>query len=230
MKRFTVIVLLTALLVSSLGAAVGLSTVRKASSLLQALRPQTTIEMDGKKLILSKRSIPKLKRIFEEHDFSQLAYTERLELYTKAKVSLGQGVWRNVVFGFGEGSKYQGDVGGHLIGMIVDWSSLTAIGVGASLYIIDFFIMGMFAGDFKPNDPNNELNQIAIYTMAIGGGLLLANRIAQVIMPLIYGPRYNKQLGQGLGIAKDESDAFAVSVGILPTVEGSVRLAANIRF
>lgn len=230
MKRFTIVVLLTVLLVSSLGAAIGLSTVRKASSLLQALRPQTKVELDGKTLVLSKRSVPTLKRIFSEHDFSQLAYAERLELYSKAKVSLGQGVWRNVVFGFGAGSKYQGDVGGHLIGTIGDWVTLTAIGVGASLYIIDFFIMGMFAGDFKPNDPNNELNQIAIYTMSIGGGLLLANRIAQVIMPLIYGPRYNKQLALGLGISKDESDAFAVSVGILPTMEGAIRLAANIKF
>lgn len=231
MKRFTIIVLLITLLLSSLGAATGLSTIMKAGSLIEALKPQVVVELDGKKLTLSQRPVSTLKRIFKEHDFSQLAYAERLELYTKAKVSLGKGVWRNMLIGFGSGSKSQGDLGGHIFGEIVDWASLSAVGVGVSLFIIDLFMMGIFTGgNYIPNNPDDELNQIAIYSMAIGGGAFLVGRIIQGILPLIYGSRYNKQLGKGLGIAKDHSDAFTVNVGVLPSLEGKIHLAANISF
>lgn len=231
MKRFLMCCLVLVFLLVSLGAQSLL--VSLVGTGLDALNTQDGIlvEIDGEHVYLGGSTLGSLKRTLRNHDFQQLSFNYRLELYEQAKVGIAWPAFKNVLVGFGSGSKLQGDLGGQLFGLIADWTAATTIGVGLGTYLIDlFFIQMVNAGSSSFDDP---LKDFAVGTMAVGAIFLVAERLIQAVLPIPYGARYNKALRTGLGVTKDGGDALAVTVSVIPVIrvtELGMQIAATIHY
>lgn len=231
MKRFLMCSLVLLCLLVSLSAESLL--VSLVGTGLDAMNTQdgVPVEIDGERVYLGGSTLGSLKRTLRNHDFQQLSFNYRLELYEQAKVGITWPAFKNLLVGFGSGSKLQGDLGGQLFGQIADWTAATTIGVGLGTYLIDLFFIQMFnAGSSSFDDP---LKDFAVGTMAVGAIFLVAERLIQAVLPIPYGARYNKALRTGLGVTKDGGDALAVTVSVIPVIrvtELGMQIAATIHY
>ncbi len=230
MKKRLSLCLVLVLLSSSLLSANAIIGIIGAGIDVLTTRAYTTMEIDGEKVTIGGSSIRGLKKSIEKHDFAQVDYPQRLALYENAKMSVGWPITKNLLLGFGSGSKIQGDMGGKLVGEILDWTTLTSVGVGASLYLIELFLLAPWAGSTGYVPGSSELGDIAngfLIGGAIGFGV---SRVVQAILPAIYGARHTKALREGLGINKDKSDAFSLNIGAVPVIsqQGTISLGMNV--
>jgi len=112
------------------------------------------VEIDGERVYLGGSTLGALKKTFKNHDFSQLTFEQRSALYEQAQVSIAWPAFKNLLAGFGSGSKLQGDLGGQLFGQIADWTAATTIGIGMGTFLIDLFFIQVFsAGSSSFDDP-----------------------------------------------------------------------------
>ncbi|MFA5468759.1 MAG: P13 family porin, partial [Sphaerochaetaceae bacterium] len=154
-------------------------------------------------------------------------------IYEETHLKISSPLWRNLLIGFGAGSKSQGDLAGEITGQILDWSSLSLVGVGAGLFLIEFIMLGMFGQSVDFQNPD-ELTNLSLYMMGGGAALFVLGRIIQAILPAIYGSRFNKTLREGLNLTKDMSDKVALGVSLDPAIsldkepQLGVRLVANL--
>jgi len=188
------------------------------------------VEIDGERVYLGGSTLGALKKTFKNHDFSQLTFEQRSALYEQAQVSIAWPAFKNLLAGFGSGSKLQGDLGGQLFGQIADWTAATTIGIGMGTFLIDlFFIQVLSAGSSSFEDP---LQDFAVGAMTVGAIFLaVAERVIQAILPIPYGARYNKTLRNGLKVTKDGGDALGLSLAVGPVIrvtELGMQVAATI--
>ena len=178
---------------------------------------KTITMVDGQELKLQAISIASLKRHLSKYEFSTLTYSDRMNLYDQTSISMLWPMGKNLLAGFGSGSKLQGDIQGQLFGQIADWASLTTVGVGLGLYLIDLFFIKMFT-QINNTSPSggDPLEDLAVATMFFGGGAFIASRLIQALIPLSYGARYNKTLRKNFLLNKDLSDAQPLQVSLLP--------------
>ncbi len=195
-----------------------------------------TVIVDGAAITLGGSSVTSMKRSLAEYDFTVLEFSERLAIYDEAKAAIAWPVFRNLLLGFGSGSKSQGDRGGVLAGTLLDSTAVTAVGVGLSLYLIDFLLVAPWGA--IGNHGYNHLENSDDELMQIAGGLVIGGliglgvgRIIQAVLPISYGTRYNTALRNGLGIDKDGGDALSLSVGLNASDLGiGFSIASRVRF
>ncbi|MDD4219899.1 MAG: P13 family porin [Sphaerochaetaceae bacterium] len=216
MKRFSICALLIVFILIPLCAKP--LVISLIDSGFRALDPQNGIAVDlqGQQVYLGGSTLRSLKKTLQTHDFRQLPFDQRSELYEKARVSITWPVFKNLLVGFGSGSQLQGDLGGRLFGQIADWTAFTTIGVGMGIYLIDFLFIQMLKSSYSFNDPEDPLQELAKGIMVVGAIGLLAERVIQAVLPLPYGLRYNKTLRTGLNINKDGSDRLALGLALSP--------------
>ncbi len=174
------------------------------------------VELEGELVSLGGSTLGSLKKTFKTHDFSQLPFEQRSDLYENSQVPIAWPVWKNLLLGYGGGSKLQGDIGGQLFGQIADWTAASTIGVGMGMYLVDLFFIQMLAASSSGYE--DPLKDLAVDTMVVGAIFLLAERIVQAILPIPYGARYNKTLRNGLGLNKDGNDMLTIGVSYTPVV------------
>ena len=220
MKRILILTLTLLLLTSSLFAAagvlfelvgLGLDVAATASS----GKKKVDLQNNEDAILIGGTGIKKLKKTLNENDFLVLDFEERLQLYDQLSVPVTWPIFKNILVGFGEGSALQHDTLGGLTGVLLDSASLASVGVGLGMMLIEGLTLGMFGASFSdvPDDPMMYLAK----NLLIGGGIAFGvSRVIQGILPAVYGPRYNKVLRNGLGIAKDRSDARAPSLAFAP--------------
>lgn len=237
MKKLLIILLLFSFVAVSLTAAVGsqiLSSILKSSINLANMPTLKSVEINGEEVLLGGISIRKLKKNLQEHDFSTFTHEERVAIYQETHQIIGKSMFRNFLVGFGTGSQKQGDVAGHLTGQIFDWASLTVVGVGAAIALIDVLVMLVLMQEISAE--HDELLKTSLYIMAGGAGAFVLGRVVQLILPAIYGGRYNKALREGLYLTKKMGDSTALNFGIEPTLflaeqpTMGVKLVANLGF
>lgn len=222
MKRLTVLGVLMISMMSSLFASVvgdALQSMVGLSLDMAASDYATVIQIDGKDVGLGGKGISSLKKTFKQHDFSQVSYAQRQEIYGKAQISIGWPAWKNLLVGFGKGSALQGDFGGMLFGQISDWTTLSIAGAGMGILVLDVLFVQLFTasdGSLQLNNPDDPFNQIGIAAMAIGGGGFVVGRLIQALIPLCFGARYNKVLRNGLMLDKHLSDTLSLDVALVP--------------
>lgn len=176
-----------------------------------------SVIVEGEQVQLNNSSLATLREDFNTYDFSYLPFEKRLELYEQADLSLGGPALENLIFGFGKGSRQQGDTAAYLFGELSDRGTLSVIGVGVGLLLVDQFLVHLFGdqqterGLFCSSDP---LSQLSLYTMAIGGGTFLLGRCIQALLPVSYGLRYNRTLRRGLDISSDLTDRVSVGISL----------------
>lgn len=217
MKRFLICLVVLLVLVVPLSAQNLLISL--VGTGLDALNTEDGIpvEIDGERVYLGGSTLGALKRTFKDHDFSQLTFEQRSALYEQAQVSIAWPAFKNLLAGFGKGSKLQGDLGGQLFGQIADWTAATTIGIGLGTFLIDLFFVQVFGGSSSSfEDP---LQDFAVQTMAVGAIFLVAERLIQAILPIPYGARYNKTLRNGLKVTKDGNDALQMSLAVSPILQ-----------
>jgi len=211
------------LLLDVIGLGLDVATTGRSSSVI----------VEGEAISLGGSSVKALKRSLGEYDFSTLPLTDRLAIYDEAKVSITGPVFRNLLLGFGSGSKSQGDRAGVLFGTVLDATSAGVLGLGLSLYLIDLLFIAPWGTIGNPGynhfeNPDDELQQIA-GGLVIGGLIALgAGRIIQAVLPIGYGVRHNKALRDGLGVTKDGADAFSLSVALVPVRRNTTDLAVGL--
>jgi len=175
------------------------------------------VDLDGEQVFLGKSTLGSLKKTFKAHDFLQLPFEQRSELYEGAHVPTAWPVAKNFLVGGGSGSKLQGDVGGRLFGQIADWTAATTIGVGLGVYLVDLFFVQIFTGGGNSSSINDDsFKDFALDTMKVGAIFLLAERVVQAILPIPFALRYNKTLRNGLGINKNGSDMIPMRIALVP--------------
>lgn len=237
MKRIALLCILLLIMVGTLCASIVGEAVSSiiGSSLDMAAQPNATrVMLDGEEVSLGGRGVGELKRTFKQHDFSLLSLGERQELYGKAHISLGWPAWKNLLVGFGEGSKLQGDFGGMLFGQISDWTTLTVAGAGLGILLLDILFVQTFSvtkQSIQLNNPDDPFNQIGLAAMAIGGGVFVVGRLIQALIPLTFGSRYNRTLRKGLMLDKNLSDTLTLDVSLVPLSDAlAIRWVGNVSF
>lgn len=221
MKRIVVVLLLCAVLAPLASAPILLDLIGLGLDVATTKRSSSII-VEGETITLGGSSVKAMKKSLAEFDFTALEFSERLAIYDEAKTTITWPVFKNLLLGFGSGSKSQGDRGGVLVGTILDSTAVTALGVGLSLYLIDFLFIAPWSSignsSYDPVKNPDELAQIA-GDIVIGGLIALGvGRIIQAVLPISYGARHNKALRDGLGIQKDGGDGFALSVALVPVL------------
>lgn len=207
------------LLLNLIGLGLDVATTKRSSDVVVA----------GETISLGGSSIKAMKKSLAQFDFSALAFDDRLSIYEEAKTNITWPVFKNLLLGFGSGSKSQGDRGGVLVGTVLDSVSIGVLGVGLGLVVVDLLLVAPWYGiggsnDNPFNNPDDELMQIA-GGMVIGSLIGLGvGRVIQAILPISYGVRHNKALRNGLGIEKDGSDRFALSMGVVPVISAEKEL------
>ena len=237
MKRIALVCIFLLLMTGTVCASLGGDAVSSiiGSGLDMAARPHaTSVLLDGKEVSFGGRGVGELKRTFKQHDFSLLSLSERQEVYGKAHISLGWPAWKNLLVGFGEGSKLQGDFGGMLFGQISDWTTLTIAGAGLGIVLLDILFVQTFSlskQSIQLNNPDDAFNQIGLAAMAIGGGAFVVGRLIQALIPLAFGSRYNRTLRKGLMLDKNLSDTLGMEVSLVPLSDSlAIRWVGNISF
>ncbi len=229
MKRIACMAFLLVLMANSLFATVvgdALGSIVGSSLDMAASDYATVVQIDGQEFGLGGKGIASLKHTFKQHDFSQVSLQERQEIYGKAQISLGWPAWKNLLVGFGAGSKLQGDFGGMLFGQISDWTTLTIAGAGLGVLLLDFLFIQIFntsSGSMQLSNPDDPFNQFGLAAMAIGGGAFVVGRLIQALIPLAFGARYNRVLRNGLMLDKNLSDTLGMDVALVP-VSGSLAI------
>jgi len=236
MKRLLLLLMLLLLLATALSAATGnllldavvfgLDVATKAGK----GKVEVTFPDEEEAISIRRVSLKKMRTTFEEHDFLVLDYEQRLEIYNRLSVPVAWPIAKNVIIGFGKGSKLQRDTIGSITGIVMDSASTVAVGTGLTLIIFDAILVGILGGE--ENIEYDELKTTA-ENLLFGGLIGLGvSRVVQGIMPTVYGLRYNKVLRTGLGLAKDKSDALSPSLGFapIPTRDGQLQwqIAARI--
>lgn len=179
----------------------------------------TTLIIEGEEVTIGGSTIKGLQKSMDQYDFTTFDFDDRLSLYENAQVSIGWPVAKGLLLGFGSGSKAQGDIGGKIFGEIADWTTLAAVGVGLTMYAIEFIVLAPWIGD-QEYPKNTEMQQIA-KNFLIGGAIGFGvERIIQAILPAVYGNKHNKVLRDNLGITKDMQDSFAFNIGMVPLLDG----------
>ena len=214
------------ILLDLIGLGLDVATTKRSSAVI----------VGGETISLGGSSVTAMKRSLAEYDFTALEFSERLAIYDEAKAAIAWPVFKNLLLGFGSGSKSQGDRGGVLAGTILDATSLGALGVGIGFVLVDILLIAPFSaiGDagYNPfDDRDNELMQIA-GGLVIGGLIGLGvGRIIQAVLPISYGTRYNTALRNGLGIDTDGGDALSLSVALNASNLGiGFSIASRVRF
>lgn len=174
---------------------------------------KVVINMEGDKVYLGGSTLGSLKKTLNKYDFEGLEHQTRKELYEKAQVSINWPVWKNLLIGFGSGSKLQGDIGGELFGQIADWTAATTVGVGVGMYLVDLFLLQIFTSSSTADDP---LKELAVGTMLVGAIFFGVERVIQALLPIPYGIRYNNALRNGLKVNKDGSDRITLGFSVTP--------------
>jgi len=217
MKKLITTTLLLCIIVISLGASNLLTSFVKTTIDLSSLPTLKKVVIDGEEVPLGGISVKKLKKNLADHDFASLTLEERVAIYQETRQDIGKPAFRNLFVGFGKGSQRQGDVAGHITGLVLDWTTLTVAGLGASFALIDFLVMAMLGQ--SPDMESDELLKISVYTALGGVGAFVLGRIVQAILPTIYGSRYNKTLRNGLSLTKDMEDSTtALNFGFEPAL------------
>ena len=229
MKRIACMAFLLVLMVNTLFASIvgdALGSIVGSSLDMAASDYATVVQIDGQEIGFGGKGIASLKHTFKQHDFSQVSYQQRQEIYGKAQISLGWPAWKNLLVGFGKGSKLQGDFGGMLFGQISDWTTLSIAGAGMGIILLDILFVQIFSASndsMQLNNPDDPFNQLGIAAMAIGGGAFAVGRLIQALIPLTFGARYNKALRKGLLLDKNLSDTLGLDVALVP-VSGSLAI------
>src|SRR5690554_4996800 len=216
MKKLTLTIVLL-LVVTSLFSALPILDFVLAGVDIATTRKITKADIDGQEIKFGGTSIKQLKKSLDNYDFTTLDFEDRLYLYGKGEVGLTIPILKGLFLGMGSGSKSQGDIGGKAFGVIADSVSLGIVTVGITFYLIDMIFVGTltaaFDGDYKLNDPDNELQNYGKAFFIGGLAALGASRLIQVILPINYAAKYNKTLRNSLGVTKDKQDAFTFNVG-----------------
>src|SRR5690554_5214278 len=101
-----------------------------------ALHPQTIkVTIEDEPVVVNIKGISNIKKSFAKHNFSSLEFEERLELYNRLRLKSTWPAFKNLLIGFGSGSKIQHDTTSVLVGSLLDWSSAAVIGVGAAIWL-----------------------------------------------------------------------------------------------
>ncbi len=131
---------------------------------------------------------------------------QRREVYETYHVTSGNAIFRNVVIGFGNGSKRQGDTWGSLIGAIGDGLGFGLLVASGTCFLIDlltFQTLGAASGSQEVGTLSDSPLMAVTKALAIGGGVVIGvNRLVGIIPPLVYSARYNSKLRSGLGLDK----------------------------
>jgi len=223
MKRYLVVFLLVLFTLIPLSATSGSLVISLLEVGFDAIANHERVAIDigeEKDVYLGGLTLGSLKKTFKNQDFMQLPFEQRSELYQNAKVPIASPVFKNLLIGWGSGSKKQGDLGGQVFGQIADWTAATTIGVGLGTLLIDFFFIKIFTGlaDTPSNSIEDPLYDLSIGLMEIGAIFLVAERVFQAILPIPYGLRYNKTLRNGLGVNKDGTDMLPFEVALAPVM------------
>ncbi len=235
MKKLTLTIVLL-LVVTSLFSALPVLDLVLTGIDIATTRKITKEDIDGQEIKFGGTSIKQLKKSLDNYDFTTLNFEDRLYLYGKGEVPLTIPILKGLFLGMGSGSKSQGDMGGKLFGVVADSVSLGVVTVGITFYLIDMIFVGTltsaFGGDYKFNDPDNELQSYGKAFFIGGLAALGASRLIQVILPINYAAKYNKTLRNSLGVTKDKQDAFTINVGFVPNVnfDPALQLSAKISF
>ncbi len=158
-----------------------------------------------------------LKQTLQEHDVSILPYQNRLEIYQETHQDVTWPAFKNLLAGFGSGSKLQGDISGELFGMVSDWTTLSIVGVGFGIMAAEyFFTYPLFYDIDEPYRYGSAypLSDVSLTMMIAGGGAFVLGRIIQALIPVSYGLRYNRTLRNGLGITKEMTDSWSVGMAL----------------
>lgn len=149
-------------------------------------------------------------------DVGNMTLEQRREVYEAYHVESGNAIFRNVVIGFGTGSKRQGDGWGSFIGALGDGIGFGLLTASATCFLIDLLTLqslGVATGGQEvgtlSDSPLMEITKI----LAISGGVVIGvNRLVGIIPPLVYSARYNSRLRGGLGLDKKLNLAMAPAV------------------
>lgn len=179
-------------------------------------KTEVILSDSGSSVSIGGTGVRKLKKTFEEHDFASLNYEDRLELSERLSVSITWPVFKNLLVGFGSGSALQHDTLGSITGIVLDSVTGGAVGVGLGLFIVDAIFLAPLRGYSGSNPNDDELLQLSLDLMMYGAIGFGVGRVIQAMLPLVYGPRYNKVVRTHLGINKDKSDAYGVNLGFAP--------------
>ncbi len=232
MRQRVLLCVLLCVVVGALHAAAPVVDLLKIGYDLVTIKRVTKMDIDGVQISLGGISVKGLKRTMGTYDFTDLEFKDRLALYEKAKVPIALPAVRNALQGMGKGSKSQGDLGGKLFGIVGDYTSYGVISVGIILIAIDAFIVGIFSGGdpdaFDWDDTDDELLMMGKGFVKWGLVGFAAQRLAQLLIPIGYGARYNTALREGLGITRDGGDLFSLSMGFDP-IEGRLMVGAIIK-
>ena len=149
-----------------------------------------------------------------------LTQSQKFALYNMHENSMGIPLVLNIVVGFGLGSWIQGDLVGGFAGSIGDALGIVMIYVGA----ISALTYEADWNTYTVTYPNYDKG---VRVMTAGAVLLCLSRVAQVVFPITYSPRYNKKLQNAL-------DYHNVSFDVTPTVDnkgnGSLAVAMSYKF
>ncbi len=142
------------------------------------------------------------KNILDEHlkslNVDSMGVEERREIFKAYEVPLAWPVAKNILIGFGSGSKVQGDVLGSVLGAVGDGIGFGLLGASLVCFSIDA-ITGSYVGV-------NQASSLIGMTkaLAISGAVVIGvNRLLGIIPPLVYASSYNSKLRNGLGLDKD---------------------------
>lgn len=232
MKRMVVVLLLCAVLAPLASAPILLDLIGLGLDVATTKRSSAVI-VEGETITLGGSSVKAMKKSLASFDFTTVEFSDRLAIYEEAKTNITWPVFKNLLLGFGSGSKSQGDRAGVLFGTVLDATSAGVLGLGLSLYLIDLLFIAPWGTIGNPGynhfeNPDDELQQIA-GGLVIGGLIALgAGRIIQAVLPIGYGVRHNKALRDGLGVTKDGADAFSLSVALVPVRRNTTDLAVGL--
>jgi len=185
-----------------------------------------------------------LSRNFEQIQQESLNLTaaQRLTLFGLNENRFGTPLALNLLLGLGIGSIVQGDTAGGVAGLLGDLVGIT------------FSIVYLFRITAANNWLTSEINSLnaqilsdpvrlarlreanaerdrkieaALPLISVSVGILAASRLAQIIFPLVYSPRYNARLQQALNMGGTHA-----SVAPLFDIDGAgnVRVALSFNF
>jgi hypothetical protein len=173
-----------------------------------------------------------------------LTPSQRITLYNMNENTFGVPLALNLLLGFGIGSLVQGDVVGGVSGLAGD-------AVGITLLIV--FFTRIIAADNWLTSEIDSLNaqiladpirlarireaqeerdrrvEAAFPLIGVSIGVLAVSRLAQIVFPLVYSPRYNNRLREALNMGVTLSPmSFVPSFGLEKT--GGVNMMWNFSF
>lgn len=155
---------------------------------------------------------------------------QRREVYEAYHVESGNAIFRNVVIGFGTGSKRQGDGWGSFIGALGDGIGFGLLAASATCFLIDLLTLqtlGVATGGQEVGTLSDSPLMAVTKILAISGGVVIGvNRLVGIIPPIVYSARYNSRLRGGLGLDKKLNLAMAPTVNPYSGDLGVVMMAS----